>query len=586
MSFFGRWYRRYPATDFSQINLDWVVSLVQDLASEVDSLDELYTEIKNSIAEVSSSIDESVAAYLSQVLTDDYIQGIVTQVLGSVSKITFVSSGDSTDNTTRLGLCVIFSTLDHAIIYDAGNDSAAAKLLQALSDLGVTTIDAVIVSHWHADHISGLTGLTSSNFDLTDAILYAPHGNLDVSLWTGDTTAITAYKALETTWTTWFSANAGGVVFPTEGSTVTLNGLTFEFWNLSSAKLQTYYSYTLGQNLTDTAETNYNNFSMGLRVTAGGAVAAFATDFMPPACALNTEMIAGADLVQIEHHGANVYSPAEWLNAMGANIYVVADYSDGKQTGLKVGYPAILRALNSGALYDTKEKNVVVHFSAMGLYVDSGTIVPCTMDMNPLGTGNTIPDGTDWNTLTTPGNYTVLTAARLATMSNYPSEFSSNVKLLVVGMSDSGYCSQIAIAGNRVAGLVAIRNWDTANQTFYDWHYVELFARKQEQTLTSAADVTVYTANDFSRYEVINGYLFISFSIRAESALSAGTTLFTIPYVINGTTVFAAVTTAGDVVPMRVDLGSGNCVVSNITAISAGTYVQGSVTIPISPTAN
>lgn len=586
MSYFDRWYRRYPATDFSQINLDWIGDLVKDLASEVDSLDELYTELKNSIADIKNNIDQSVADYLSSVLTDAYLEQIVTSVIGANSKITFVSSGDSTDNTTRLSLCTIISTLDHAVLFDTGNDSAATKLLAALSDLGITTIDAVIISHWHADHISGLTGLTSSNYDFSGTKLYAPHSALDVSLWQGDTTAITAYKAIENTWVTWFTANADGVVYPTESTTVSINGVAYTFHNLAAAKFTDYYSYKLGQNLTDIGETNYNNFSMGLRGSAGGHSFALASDFMPPACEKNTDLIAGAQLVQIEHHGANVSAPANWLNSMGADLFVVADYSDGKQTGLAVGFPTIMRALNTGALYDTKDNNCVFKFGSLGITVVSGDIVECTPDLNPLGMCQMMPDGADWDDYTTPGAYSVLNNTRLQTMSNYPPEFSSGCKLYVIGMTASGYPEQLAVAGNRVAGFMAIRNWDTANSVYYDWHYIEFFARKQKQTLTSAADITIYTANDFSRYEVINGYLFISFSFQATSTLTASTTLFTIPYVINGTTVFSAVTTTGDAVPMRVDLGSGNCTVSNITAISSGTYVQGSVMIPISPTAN
>lgn len=38
MAFFGNWFNRYPGTDFSQINLDWIVGIVRDVKATVDNI--------------------------------------------------------------------------------------------------------------------------------------------------------------------------------------------------------------------------------------------------------------------------------------------------------------------------------------------------------------------------------------------------------------------------------------------------------------------------------------------------------------------------------------------------------------------
>ena len=152
MAFFNK----YPYTDFSQLNLDFILAEIRRLAEQYDSMDQIVKALQEEMDNINANIDDYVRDYFNSMTQAD-IEQLIASALGQSSQIVFCSSGTNVDNTGRLSLCSYIQTGDSAVIIDVGNDVAATQLINDLVAGGVTKIAAVIITHWHDDHVNGLT---------------------------------------------------------------------------------------------------------------------------------------------------------------------------------------------------------------------------------------------------------------------------------------------------------------------------------------------------------------------------------------------------------------------------------------------
>ena len=314
-------FNKYPYTDYSQINLDWIMNEIRHMAEQYDSLDQIVQAIKAEVDDIDANIDQAVRDYFNAMTQAD-IEQLIASALGQSSTIIFCSSGDDTDNTTRLSLCSFIATGNHAVIIDTGNDPAAAELLAALTAHGVDTIDAVIITHWHSDHIQGLTGLTAQNtIDLTDSVLVMPHSQVDTSQVVGYGDGNwPAYMSLASSWAATWTSDYAGTLTPGEYDTEVINGIEFTFNNLDPAKFADYYSYTKNELGIESSPsvTNYNNFSMVITARYADTACVWTGDIELPATKNNAQIVAWADLLQIEHHGLNYQTDPGYLSSIHA----------------------------------------------------------------------------------------------------------------------------------------------------------------------------------------------------------------------------------------------------------------------------
>ena len=167
-----------------------------------------------------------------------------------------------------------------------------------------------------------------------------------------------------------------------------------EFYNVAAPTIAGYYNYTLDEDLFDTGNTNYNNFSMCARLRVGDKILALTGDIEEPAQDKMWPMVQGVDVIQIPHHGLNLRDSHAFIRSMGASVYLTAAYGVARFYRLQYLSNAMLhRAIMSGnSLSTLGDRTIEMVFGYDGCYVTA----PGTP--TPSGTfGESIPAGSDIN---------------------------------------------------------------------------------------------------------------------------------------------------------------------------------------------
>ena len=199
------------------------------------------------------------------------------------------------------GDAVVVRTGPSAVLVDAGPDPLAAD--RCLRDLRIRRLAAVVLTHFHADHVEGLPGALRGRTAgaLLVSPLPEPAGERDrVARWAARIPTRTA--ALGERWT------SGDTAFEVLGPEAAFRG----------------------------TDSDPNNSSLVLRVTAPGLTTLLTGDVEEPAqLALLARGAPGrADVLKVPHHGS-ARQTADFLDATGA---VAAVVSAGR--GNPYGHPA------------------------------------------------------------------------------------------------------------------------------------------------------------------------------------------------------------------------------------------------------
>lgn len=426
-------FEQFPYTNFHDLNLDWLLKTVKDTKDILDNTDipkivqdelaEMYNNgqladlinqqiLGNIQAQVDANTASIEAANEAIAANDASIEGLkVTATLAMLSAPDAVSG----DPDRGYSLCMVIYNKDFCIVYDHGNDGAN-RLLQYLRQKGISKITAFVASHYHSDHctLAGVTAILNSGIPVEK--WYLPNGAVSWSEFKG-----TNYQSVQTSIKNAITAAGGVIVEPaTEGMMVQVsNAVYLEFYNVAAPTIAGYYDYTLNEDLTDTGNTNYNNFSMCARLRVGDKTLTLTGDIEQPAQDKMCPIVQGVDVIQLPHHGLDLRDSHAFIRSMGASVYLTAAYGVARFYRLQYLSNTMLhRAIMSGnSLSTLGGKTIEMVFGYNGCYVTA----PGTP--TPAGTfGESIPAGSDLNNYKEIG-FTgfVQNASVAASVANLPS---------------------------------------------------------------------------------------------------------------------------------------------------------------------
>ncbi len=225
------------------------------------------------------------------------------------------------------GDSILLQSDKNSVLIDAGEYSTRNALLSYLRDAGVKTLDYLIATHPHADHIGGmvpvLENFTVKNIVLSDA--------------TANTETYESFLGL-------IEEQKIPVTVPEAGDNIT-SGII----NLSVLAPLKDYSDDL------------NNASLVLRMVYGETAFLFAGDAEAPSeqDMLNAGGSVRADIIKIGHHGSNTASTGAFIDAVRPSAAVI---SCGKHNSYNHPHDETLEALASRniPIYRTDESASII----------------------------------------------------------------------------------------------------------------------------------------------------------------------------------------------------------------------------------
>ncbi len=214
---------------------------------------------------------------------------------------------------------VLPTTPGHAVVVDVGPEPGAVG--RCLDDLGVETVDLLVLTHFHADHVDGLSAVLGSH----------------------DVAEVWVSRMLDP------ADGARSVLVEAAAAGVPLHPAPYAgTWRSGATRLQVLWP-TPGEPDTGPGDgTAANDMSVVLLVEVAGLRLLLTGDLEPPgqAALARTLPDLAVDVLKVPHHGSS-YQDLDWLTALGASVAVVSVGEDNDY-----GHPSapVLAALeDSGA---------------------------------------------------------------------------------------------------------------------------------------------------------------------------------------------------------------------------------------------
>lgn len=191
------------------------------------------------------------------------------------------------------GDCILVLCDGHAMLIDAGDNSKGTTVQFYLQKRGIETLDYVVGTHPHADHIGGLDVIITK-FDCGKIIM--PEYATDKKTYR-DVIDAMEYRSYEKT-------------VPQVGDTYTLGGA--EFTIVASPQFE--------------SNKEINNYSIGIHLTHGNNTFLFMGDAEKEeeTEVLNSGMNIQSNTLKISHHGSHTSTSSEFLDEVNPDYAVIS----------------------------------------------------------------------------------------------------------------------------------------------------------------------------------------------------------------------------------------------------------------------
>lgn len=617
---------KYPYSDFHELNLDWVISRIMEVEKEINEFTALNkivwsgewnigkTYTSWSIVEVDgdgylatrpvptgvdiNNTDYWTPIYKYSALYSSFedriaeLEEAVTELKAKSNAITYYFPC-SPYNSGTSGTCVICKTEAGAIVMDFGAEPNAITIRNCLKSHNISKIAAIIISHYHDDHVGSAGGLgisaflTDDYFDFTECKAYLPHNLMDWNSFIDPNQEAKPLITANEIAVKNILNNYVDVVYPEEGDAVIIGNAEVVFNNLTTAKFNEYYSYTLNGSNTDVGFTTYNNFTMLVTVNHLGHKFVYTGDVHSPAEALNAFVVAGADIYTAPHHGGNYVHADNWIDNLNPEVLIIPAYTTIYNDSVYLK-PDIVKCLTmrATAFYTYRAEETTVIDDGVGISASCiGSQYTYTRLSQEMSYGEMIKN-VDLNTFAELGVFVAANSQDAASCANAPWT-TAGFKLIVTQTTASRQLVQIAMRTGSPCPEVALRQRGSGDAGAWGpWTLLTPSILVYNQPITNAdflKDVTVNATNDRTFYSIVNGILQISLQFKVNEAIDSGTNFFSKLIEYDGQSIALSMLAGsdGNVYPIRTGTAGSNTTLQALKDIPADITLYGSIMLDL-----
>ena len=329
---------------------EWDASKEYPIYSMVTYLDDLYVALQNvpvgvGIGDTNYWAPSSGLVTLISQLQSDVADMMAkyddpgTQLISIGYKTTVADTSQHTQNSFN----IIKTYTGKTVFVDMGWEYNEADLAAAYSDYGITTIDVIILTHYHTDHCGNLEKSLNLLNIADDAVAYIPPQ--PSGSWDNSAGYITRYNEVVTALT-----NAGiTIINPTDQTYYIDESNSFTFFNTGNE------AYYLANGPTD--NNGYNNNSYCLYFQTGSTSILFTSDIEELAREYLLPEFHRASILQMPHHGYGLKFPETMLSRICPDL-IFCNNADGitPPSGTSSEAPRLWNAL----YVEAKQKSIPV----------------------------------------------------------------------------------------------------------------------------------------------------------------------------------------------------------------------------------
>jgi len=347
-------------------------------------------------------------------------------------KVHYINSG------TNKGDCIVIETNNKNMIIDFGEPTTGLPVINYLTTNNITKIDYALVTHYHGDHIGGVSGvgliniINNGGIDFSNCLFLLPNA-LDSSKYHG---SCSEYNNTRTTIINTLSSKGISYREPVEDEIINLDiNTNVRLINCYDAtNWDIYYDTTFHANGgNDNGITELNNFSVVAELKHGQNIFLFTGDIEPVAQERIKDKIYTCNVYKVEHHGANDTTNDIYLEKITPKVAInmnreASNYNNRTLQYLRSLDIPIYTTNDSGNIVVTSDKYNIYTTSENDPYYDDIELSQYFKGQNVIGYQNLycvtqplIEQNDDLNNYIIPGTYRCPNYSYTQTIVNIPS---------------------------------------------------------------------------------------------------------------------------------------------------------------------